>query len=366
VSLKGFAKLDDDEDGTGVAFSWNAISASDFAKGKTPPFNNWARPFDEGIYIYRSTAADGLKSQIATIDWNEKNKVFGNGNDPVWMWFDKAEIDKGAYPKGSTFAIMVRYKASNNVLIVFDVWEAAKYCAKKGPISLDYQALGNKDLGAVTQVRIQDMEVPKPPKTIIITVIDPDGNPTSFPKTGNEGEDCVNVSTTDFGTVTYDEGCKWVGWYYEDGTVFVPDCFEEDVTVQAVVKCFTGEYKGSGVSECLSEVITDGGNFIGVTFTIEEKWVNTLGVVTFENPIEIAQYFGGMLDLAKIVVKDAWKGIHDVNSVTYTDLRNSEGCGNWTHKPVDWTSKGEPKFKINFGAHANNSRVVVNSVTLVK
>jgi len=192
VSLKGYHKLDPAGElgdlgqwgvfleGSPIAFTWNAITASDFAKGQTQPFNNWSKQLGDGFVVYRipekgNTIEDprvggGGKKGIEYLNYRQETKKqdFGNGNDPVLIWFDLPEVLKQLKAReiglDASVTVLVRYRASNNVAFKFNIFRAAAWCALKGPISLDYKALDPaKDLGEVTQVRLEAPQKEKPP-----------------------------------------------------------------------------------------------------------------------------------------------------------------------------------------------------------
>jgi len=229
MSLKGYEKLASDAKGDGCAFSWNAITASDFAKGKTPPFNNWEKQVGgvDGVYIYRTPAKE---TQLGNADhpinvmvkeegkggnylqnlYDTNKQAFGNGNDPVWIWFDESRLDVNSEGKNSQglnddseLTVLVRYRASNNVAFVFNVFRAAKWCTKNGPISLDfrftkyYQDVLYKDLGEITQVRINDVKTPPKYITVEICIVDQFGKPIM--NEGKEIDSCFEL--------TEEEGC---------------------------------------------------------------------------------------------------------------------------------------------------------------
>jgi len=97
VNIKGSVVMElQDQEGYITAYTWGGITASEFAKGQTPPFNNWTKLLGDGIAVYRSPkkVEDGWKQDL--IDQGIKfltgqdkpNQFFGNGKDPVWLWFD--------------------------------------------------------------------------------------------------------------------------------------------------------------------------------------------------------------------------------------------------------------------------------------
>jgi len=172
ASIKGFYKLDpSSDDGYGIPFKWNSITASDFAKGKTPPFNNWEKPLGKGVYVYRTPAGDPGNINAAAKAgggaaledmYADKKQQFGNGNDPVWIWFDFDEINKMVWNSKikdvnllTSITVLVRYKASNNVAFEFNLFLSALYCKVFGPISLGCETIGKPNLGDVTQVRLE-------------------------------------------------------------------------------------------------------------------------------------------------------------------------------------------------------------------
>ena len=170
VSVKGFAKLDPYDDGGGseVAFNWNSITASDFAKGATPPFNNFQKELCGGITIFRTTD-DVLNKPWTSID----DVTLGNGNDPVYLWFEQPE-EGACEGDDGIFYLLVRYKASNNVAMAFHIKACIAWCASTGhPISLQCGDLwlygGERDvnlqnLGPVTQVRLGGYEFVEAPR----------------------------------------------------------------------------------------------------------------------------------------------------------------------------------------------------------
>jgi len=112
ASIKGYAKLDPETpEGKDLwVFNWNAITASDFAKGKTPPFNNWEKPLGKGVYVYRVPAGNtsinaGVTKAVgggATYLESLTKQQFGNGNDPVWIWFDENAFENEYIKDGTT------------------------------------------------------------------------------------------------------------------------------------------------------------------------------------------------------------------------------------------------------------------------
>ena len=183
-SIKGFAKLDGDDEGADYAFVWTFITADEFADGQTPPFNNWEKPLGEGIVVYRTKPSDNgfMENWQSTPDFlaflNGKNKQdFGNGNDPVYIWFDAVEIEKQLLAKeiglDAEIIVLVKYKSSNNVAFTFNLVKAAEYCAANGPISLGEETIG-MNVGDVTQVRLQPVEVGNPGGELTIKVVDKD------------------------------------------------------------------------------------------------------------------------------------------------------------------------------------------------
>ena len=177
ITVKGYEQLKPFEDPEqSIAFSWNSITASDFAKGVTPPFNNWAKPLGEGVVVFRvkpngeNTLRYGLKNLMAGQTGaaylesmlSTEKQLFGNGNDPVLIWFDPVEIGKqllkGEIGLDASMTVLVRYRASNNVAFNFNLAKACLYCLFRGPISLDCEAIGHPNLGEVTQVRLQPVE----------------------------------------------------------------------------------------------------------------------------------------------------------------------------------------------------------------
>ena len=162
VEVKGFQKLGG-ASGEAIAYSWNGITASDFASLPTPPFNNFQKVLGTGITVFRSSSA--LKLPMADFDL-DKVKL-GNGNDPVYLWFDESALENEHIilkdDEVAVFYVGVRYKASNNVIFEFDVEYCIEYCAENGPISLQWTDFTEVNLGDITQVRIGPI-VPKPVK----------------------------------------------------------------------------------------------------------------------------------------------------------------------------------------------------------
>ena len=224
MSIKGYAKLDPYVDeGLGTAFTWGAITASDFAKGKTPPFNNWLKALSEkdgGVYVYRTPAKDSRVQWHLNV-WQGgadylnglSKQTFGNGNDPVWIWFDAAELAELDYKMGdeASITVLVRYRASNNVAFKFNLKTAALWCKYFGPISLDFVWNENavlyelikgtkiyQDLGEITQVRVQDAELPPPPRTVCVTVEGLNGIVIEKCHAVEIPGDCVDVPLSDF------------------------------------------------------------------------------------------------------------------------------------------------------------------------
>ena len=179
VNVKGFAKLDPYGDGGGntvIAFNWNSITASDFAKGATPPFNNFQKELCGGITIFRSQVALELDPDADYSEWTIDDVTLGTGNDPVYLWFEQPE-EGACEGEDGIFYLLVRYKASNNVAIAFHIQACIEWCAKHGPISLQCEDLSlyyggdvnTKNLGAVTQVRLggyEFVEAPTLPHTV--------------------------------------------------------------------------------------------------------------------------------------------------------------------------------------------------------
>ena len=142
VNIKGFMKLnpyDDKGDGGDVAYWWNSIYAADFAKGITPAFNNFEQYLCNAVTIFRAPEGEELRavrtaSQIDQGWYSGPNNANGNGN--VYLLFEDKSCD---IDLNGIFYLMVRYKASNNVAFAFDLLTCIKYCAKNGPISLQWQ-----------------------------------------------------------------------------------------------------------------------------------------------------------------------------------------------------------------------------------
>jgi hypothetical protein len=296
ASLKGFTKLDGDDGKDLIVFKWNAITASEFAKGKTPPFNNWAKAVDAGVYLFRS---NGKTMPSAEAIKSEDKKALGNGNDPAYIWFDLAEITKAAESwkalLTSELTVLVRYKSSNNVAITFNVFAAATWCKLFGPISLQCETLGRTNLGDVTQIRIEDLKEPLPPGEVKVIVIMPDGEEKEiFGKEEEEG--CPIVYLTDI--EKYFEGVnlneyfgladnqKVVGWEAVEGEFGKAKC---------------GEFKVKPIIEttnCIS--VTDP---LGETFPLCE--IDACPVLTWEKfatEFDIPAYEAALAEEDKILV----------------------------------------------------------------
>ena len=289
ANLKGYASLV--RDGivdlydvqfTDLAFTWNAITASDFAHGKTPPFNNWEKPIGDGVYVYRVPAKEadkGFKSICMSEAgaglqalYDKKKQNFGNGNDPVWIWFDKAEIDAlelvSTEDCAPSLTVLVRYRSSNNVAFKFNILEAAEWCATEGPISLDFQwtvysgvygVVPVVDLGEITQVRIEDPDYCGGKEKWELCAEYSDWDPFCV-----EYEDCTTIPVTDFkGLIKAIEdeladNQEIGGWVFTD----TGETFEFDVTevcyarsIEPVIitwRCVTVVINGVETKECFS------------------------------------------------------------------------------------------------------------------
>jgi len=306
ASIKGYTQLEPGDKGNvkGTVFKWNSITASEFAKGKTPPFNNWSKPLADGVVVYRvkdDNSAATIKSGIMNLKDGQsgtayleglQKQVFGNGNDPVYIWFDYAEILpmvlKGEVKLRSSITVLVRYRAGNNVAIEFNIIASALYCGIFGPISLDCASLGKPDLGEVTQVRIEDktdkctMDPPEgdndiivnpDPKEIEVCFVDQDDTPVfegcvTIPVP--DGDNCIPLTETAFDKqinkikegLTENQGiASWL--YSTDGEHFNPFEFVltkvcDDITLKPVIST-TYCVKVNGFEKGCKEVITEPG-----------------------------------------------------------------------------------------------------------
>ena len=183
MSVKGYEKLQPYGEykgvpgllGEDIAYSFNSIPAAEFAKFPTPPFNNFEKPLGKGVTVFRSKGnLEELYFDVGDEGWSWKpnypdnvdKQLFGNGNDPVYLWFDfDAERDE----KG-LFYVAVRYRASNNVVFAFNVEFCALWCNMNGPISLDLDKVygGIYNVGEITQVRLGYFEAEVAPKAYAI------------------------------------------------------------------------------------------------------------------------------------------------------------------------------------------------------
>ena len=281
ANLKGYAKLpqQDQTSGDEVAFSWNAITASDFAHGKTPPFNNWEKPVVDGVYVYRVPEKVEDKGFASVLEsgggaalqkmYTDKKQQFGNGNDPVWIWFDLEQLEAiEEVCEDASLTVLVRYRSSNNVAFHFNLLEAARYCDEFGPISLDfkwtvysgvYGVVPEIDLGEITQVRIQDPEYCGDNNKWKFCLEYSDWDPWCEDYTG-----CQTISLSDFaGFIALVEddladNQDLVGWVYAGtDTPFLfddePDLICEDTQIEPVIitnRCVTVVINGVETKEC--------------------------------------------------------------------------------------------------------------------
>ena len=290
ANLKGYAKLNPNTDkgdsGYGledaIAFEWNAITASTFAQGKTPPFNNWEKPIGDGVYVYRTKEADaGFYNVVMNgggaalqAKYNDKKQDFGNGNDPVYIWFDKDEIDALELVTNEkddcspSLTVLVRFRSSNNVAFKFFILDAAAWCAENGPISLDFKwtkyaesLVGGytteNDLGEITQVRIEDPTYCKKKDPFKLCFENSDGDPVC---PDDPFEDCLFLSAEDIfdyyesitgETLDVNKQYKWVivsedpdldGTYFEGGEICDNIILKPELVCNTYTVEFTDEY----------------------------------------------------------------------------------------------------------------------------
>jgi len=262
VEVKGFQKLGDASGEHGdIAFSWNGITASDFASLPTPPFNNFQQLLGTGITVFR-----WVGEVPKTPDFSDPKQKFGNGNDPVYLWFtdDAALNENNKVNKDEVlvFYLGVRYKAGNNVIFEFDVENCIQWCADNGPISLQWKDFTDVNLGDVTQVRIgpvmpkikpdkpnpcPDGDCPTPPQPdppCVLVTIQGIGDLSVF---CSENKSCPLVTAEmvtkkfleEYGELDLDESQeKFFGWLYLDGKPFVSRQVCEDLTLITDIRKF--------------------------------------------------------------------------------------------------------------------------------
>lgn len=270
VTVKGFQKLDpNDDDNFNWVYKWNSITASEFGKLPTPPFNNFAEVAGTGITVFRTK--DDPKTFTKPFDINKVK--LGNGNDPVYLYFSpKAKGNDGTYKnilQRGTFYLGAKYKASNNVAFEFNVFLSIVWCQAFGPIPLQCESFTDKDLGAVTQVRIGKF-VPKPghgdeekckdgkcyedckdgscdqkvdPKYVKVT-IEGVGDPLEFPGPDDGTGECPVLTLDEIATdeliakLNLAENRRVIDWVYEDGTSFIDGEVCEDITLKPIIETF--------------------------------------------------------------------------------------------------------------------------------
>jgi len=246
VNIKGYVKLNPEDGGNGdeIAFKWNSITASDFAQFPTPPFNNFQKILGTGITVFRS------KTELALpiANFYLGNVTQGNGNDPVYLWFDKlAEGDEDGI-----FYLAVRYRASNNVIFAFNVEACAKWCAKNGPISLQWKDFTEFNLGDIVQVRVGKFEaIPVEPLCVEVTVLLPQGNEVI--ELCSDNNDCPLLTQPmieDY--INPGKGQSFVGWVYADGKPFTfadgSAAVCENITIKPVYEEDLDDYDGYKVT----------------------------------------------------------------------------------------------------------------------